>query len=186
MKCIAKICISAPHCVLFCFLPHSTSWFESFLSWHTDIVHSFSAYYSILRLSYTECIYSPTDDYLDQFSFSLLESCSKQAASLYMSLCMCVKVSLMAHTVKNLPATWETWVWFLGWEDPLEKCMATHSLILAWRIPMDRGAWQTMVHGVTESDITEWLSTAHSKSFSRQLSILKCNYQAIGNVQLVH
>ena len=64
--------------------------------------------------------------------------------------------------------------------------MATHSSILAWRIPMDRGAWQTTVHGVTESDATEPLSTEHSKSFSRQVSILKRNYQAIGNAQLVH
>ena len=36
----------------------------------------------------------------------------------------------------------------LGWEDPLEKEMATHSGILAWRIPMDRGAWRAVVHGV--------------------------------------
>ena len=36
---------------------------------------------------------------------------------------------------KNLPAMWETWVLFLGWEDPLEKGKATHSSILAWRIP---------------------------------------------------
>ena len=41
----------------------------------------------------------------------------------------------MAQTVKNLPAMRETWVRFLGWEDPLEKGMATHSSILAWRIP---------------------------------------------------
>ena len=47
--------------------------------------------------------------------------------------------SLMAQLVKNLPAMWETWVWSLGWEDPLEEGMATHSSILAWRIPMDRG-----------------------------------------------
>ena len=37
--------------------------------------------------------------------------------------------------VKNLPAMWETWVQTLGWEDPLEKGMATHSRILSWRIP---------------------------------------------------
>ena len=46
--------------------------------------------------------------------------------------------------VKNLPAMWETWVQFLGWKDPLEKGKATHSSILAWRIP-----WT--VHGVTKS-----------------------------------
>ena len=52
-----------------------------------------------------------------------------------------------------------------GWEDPLEEGMATHSSVLAWRIPMDRGAWWATVHGVTKSDMTEWLSTAqHSTS----------------------
>ena len=39
--------------------------------------------------------------------------------------------------VKNLPALQETWVQSLGWEDPLEEGMATHSIILSWRIPMD-------------------------------------------------
>ena len=43
--------------------------------------------------------------------------------------------SLVAQLVKNLPAMWETWVRSLGWEDPLEKGKATHSSILAWRIP---------------------------------------------------
>ena len=40
----------------------------------------------------------------------------------------------MAQTVKNMPVMWKTWVWSLGWEDPLEKEMAIHSSILAWRI----------------------------------------------------
>ena len=48
---------------------------------------------------------------------------------------------LVAQTVKNLPATQETWVRSLGGKDPLEKGMATHSSILDWSIPMDRGAW---------------------------------------------
>ena len=39
---------------------------------------------------------------------------------------------------KNPPAMWETWVRSLGWEDPLEEGVATHSSVLAWRIPMDR------------------------------------------------
>ena len=43
--------------------------------------------------------------------------------------------SLVAQLVKNLPAMLETWVLSLGWEDPLEKGKATHSNILAWRIP---------------------------------------------------
>ena len=46
--------------------------------------------------------------------------------------------SLVTQTVKNSPTMWETWVQSLAWEDPLEKGMATHSGILAWRIPMDR------------------------------------------------
>ena len=49
--------------------------------------------------------------------------------------------SLVAQMVKNLPAVWETWVRSLGSVDPLEEGIATHSSILAWRIPMDRGAW---------------------------------------------
>ena len=49
---------------------------------------------------------------------------------------------LVAQTVKNLPAMWETWVQSLGWEDPLEKRTAIHTRILAWRIPMDKGAGQ--------------------------------------------
>ena len=47
--------------------------------------------------------------------------------------------SLVAQMVKNLPTMRETRVRALGWEDPLEEGMATHSSILAWRIPMDRG-----------------------------------------------
>ena len=53
--------------------------------------------------------------------------------------------------VENLPVMWETWVQSLGWEDPLEEGMATHSSILAWRILMDRGAWWATVHGVAKS-----------------------------------
>jgi len=57
--------------------------------------------------------------------------------------------------VKNPPAMRETWVLSLGCDDPLEKGKATHSSILDWRIPMDRGAWQATVHGVTKGQT--WL-----------------------------
>ena len=57
--------------------------------------------------------------------------------------------SLVAQLIKNLPAMWETWVGSLGWKDPLEKGMATHSRILAWRIP---SPWDCK-----ESDTTEGL-----------------------------
>ena len=55
-------------------------------------------------------------------------------------------VSLVAQMVKNLPAVWETWVQSLAWEDPLEEGIATHSSILAWRIPWteESGGLQSM------------------------------------------
>ena len=59
--------------------------------------------------------------------------------------------SLVAQSVKNMPAVQETWVQPLGWKDPLEEGMATHSSILAWEIPMDRGAWQATVHWVAKN-----------------------------------
>ena len=46
--------------------------------------------------------------------------------------------------IKNPPAMQETWVRSFGWEDPLEDGVTTHSNILAWRIPMDRGAWKCL------------------------------------------
>ena len=56
------------------------------------------------------------------------------------------EASLVAQTVKNLPAMWKTWLQSLGWEDPLEKGMATHLSILAWRIPRteEPGGLQSM------------------------------------------
>ena len=62
---------------------------------------------------------------------------------------------LVAQTVKNLPAMQEIWVWSLGWEDPLEKGMTTHSIILAWN-SMDKGAWKATVRGAAKSQA--WLS----------------------------
>ena len=58
---------------------------------------------------------------------------------------------LVAQTAKNRRVMWHTWVRSLSQEDPLEEGMATHSNILAWRIPMDRGAWWATVRGVTKS-----------------------------------
>ena len=61
------------------------------------------------------------------------------------------RASMVAQLVKNLPAMQETLICFLGQEESLEKDMATHSSILAWRIPMERGAWAATVHGVPKS-----------------------------------
>ena len=52
--------------------------------------------------------------------------------------------------LKNLPAVQESWVRSLGLEAPLEKGMATPSSLLAWRVPMDRGAWRATVHGIAK------------------------------------
>ena len=64
-----------------------------------------------------------------------------------------IRASLVGQMVKkkNPPTVWETWVQSLSWDDPLEEDMATHSSILARRIPMDRGTWRATVHGVAKS-----------------------------------
>ena len=69
----------------------------------------------------------------------------------------------MAQIVKYLPVMQETWVQYLNWGDPLEEGMATHSNICAWRTPLDKGSWSTVVHrGCKESGTTERLNT-HTK-----------------------
>ena len=75
--------------------------------------------------------------------------------------------SLVAQLVKNLPAMWETWVWSLGWEDPLEKGTATHSSILAWRILGLYSPW-----GFKESDTTEQLSLSSIPNYIRLHKVL--------------
>ena len=75
---------------------------------------------------------------------------------------------LMAQMVKSLPAMWETWVRFLGREDRLEKEMATHSSILAWKIPRTEGAWQATIHEVSKSQ------TQLSDFTRRQQKSLNC------------
>ena len=69
--------------------------------------------------------------------------------------------------VKNPPAMWETRVQSLGWENPLEENMATHSSILAWRIPMDRGAWRATYspQGCKELDMTEATEQAYMHTY---------------------
>ena len=71
--------------------------------------------------------------------------------------------SPVTQVVKNLTSMWETWVWSLGWEDPLEKEMATHSIILAWRIPWteEPGGLQAP-WGCKESDTAERLHMHNS------------------------
>ena len=80
--------------------------------------------------------------------------------------CMYKVASLVAQLVKNCPAMLETWIQSLGWGNPLEKGMATHSRIITWRIPMDRRASQAAVYGVAKSRTWQWLSSALTRSNS--------------------
>ena len=68
-----------------------------------------------------------------------------------------LRVSLVVQRLKHLAAMWETWIRSLGWEDPLEKEMATHSSILAWRIPCMEEVGGLQSTGRKESDTTEQL-----------------------------
>ena len=66
---------------------------------------------------------------------------------------------------------WETWVKSLGWEDSLKEGMAAHSSVLAWRMPMDRGAWGgDSPWGRKESDTTEQLNTARHSDNTKYLN----------------
>ena len=80
-------------------------------------------------------------------------------------------VSLVAQTVKNPPTMQETWVWSLVWEDPLEKSTATHSSILAWRIPMDKEAWRLQSIG-SQRVRHDWATKQHSSHQRRIPTII--------------
>ena len=94
------------------------------------------------------------------------------------------QASLMAQRVKNLPAVQETQVWFLGWEDPLEKGVATHSSILAWRIPLTkepcglqfigsrrvRRNWATNTRLTKSTPIINGLTSSQDGPTSKQLT----------------
>ena len=74
-----------------------------------------------------------------------------------MWLCLCGGPSLVTQMIKCLPAMQETWVRFLGWEDPLEKEMAIHSSTLTWKIPWTEEALDYSPWGRIELDTTEGL-----------------------------
>ena len=84
---------------------------------------------------------------------------SRHLANIYVQ--QTSRASLVSQLVKNLPAMQETWVWPLGWEDPLEKGKATHSSILAWRIAWteEPSGLQSMV--CKESATSEWLTLSN-------------------------
>ena len=69
----------------------------------------------------------------------------------------------------------EMMVRFLGWKDPLEEGMATQSSILAWRIPMDRGAWQATVHNISKSQTCLNLLIVHTHTQHTGLGLIPVN-----------
>ena len=79
----------------------------------------------------------------------------------------------MAQRVKHLPIVWETWVRSLGWADLLEKKMATHSSMLAWKIPWMEAA----VHGVAKS----WTQLSNFTSRAKNVCVLKNGHQIKGH-----
>ena len=80
--------------------------------------------------------------------------------------------SLVAQMVKNLPAVWEVWVRSLGREDPLEKGMATHSCIIAWKIPWTEEPGGYSPWGRKELDMTERLTDTGRYSVMLTLSVM--------------
>ena len=77
--------------------------------------------------------------------------------------------SLVAQTVKNLPAMQQTWVWSLGWEDPLEGGMATHPSILAWRIPWTEEA--TGLQSIGSQKVRQQLKQLNTECQPRWVSL---------------
>ena len=83
-----------------------------------------------------------------------IDECKDLCIRIFIVLSFSAVVFLVAQTVKRLPATQETWVQSLGQEDPLEKGMAIHSSILAWRIPWIEEPDRLQSMGYLDSDMT--------------------------------
>ena len=82
------------------------------------------------------------------------------------------QIYMVAQTVESLPAMWETRVRSLGWEDPLEKNMATHSSILAWKIPWMEEPGGYSPWGRKELDMTERLTHTHTHTHTHDCMYL--------------
>ena len=146
------------------------TWVQS-LGWEDCLEKEMTTHSSILY-TYTYVLYM----YIQSYTYYILylHKLYKLIHKLYTYSIYVLEASLVAQLVKNSPVmqeTWETWVRSLGWEDPLEKGMATHSSILAWRIP-----WTGSLAGYSpwvckESDMTEKLSLSYIYTI-----IYICNY----------
>ena len=99
----------------------------------------------------------------------------------------CLPLPWWLRLVKNLPVMQETWLQSLSWEFTLEKEMATHSSVLAWRIPRQRSLAGYSPWRLKESDTTEWLTQHHFKtlywicySIASAVYVLRFGHQACG------
>ena len=109
-----------------------------------------------------------------------IDSCSDTAIGSWTnySVLYVSRASLVAQMVKNLPAMQETQVQSLGWEDPLEEGMATHSSILAWRFPgtEEPGGLQSMGSPRVRHDwVTKHTALCHFPSFKRKILMMMAN-----------
>ena len=92
---------------------------------------------------------------------------------------------MIAQMVKNLPAVWKTWLWPLHWEGPLEKELATHSSILAWRIPWTEEPGRPLWSDHKGSDVTEclmwwWYKRYHDTCPSFSIRLLHIVWSSLG------
>ena len=95
--------------------------------------------------------------------YVLVSSCPNPWSTHFLFPCFRIlQASLVAQTVKNLPAMQESRVWSLSREDPWRRTWQTHSSIFAWRIPWTEGAWWATVHGVSKR--WKWLKDKHFQS----------------------
>ena len=109
------------------------------LSQHQGLFQWVSSTHQVAKILEFQLSISPSNDYSDWFPLGLtswISLQSKELSTVFPNTTIQKHqfLSLVAQSVKNLPAVQETWVWSLGWEDVLEKEMATHSSILAWKI----------------------------------------------------
>ena len=123
----------------------------------------FLIYKSHLKLKSVSCI-STEPSGKPMFSNRWFNKKEWKQKTLYM------KLALVAQMVKNLPAMWETWVWPLGQEDPLEKRMTTHSNILAWRIPWAEEPGRLQSLGLQSLTQLKWLSMHTSEMQTQQIT----------------
>ena len=110
--------------------------------------------------------------------YSLFYIKAKSASPWFSILVMaspCIQASLVAQLVENLPAVWETWVWSQAWEHPMEKGKATHSSILAWRIPWtikSKGS-QRVRHDWATFTYVQWRKGLHRNINTRNQESLR-------------